>query len=506
MSDVTERERAARIREHLRARHPSAAPPVLGSIPPAGFLWYRLREARRIARFASSTGLIEFSLFRLKLRLVPGFRKTLMETWLAHCLPAHVCAEEILRDGWKWQILTVREYNHLVYFVDFCRKVQALERGGAVGSAPYRRMEEAFLGIVCREDYVPVITTALRKVLTSRKTKVPRSEEEQTTILAGLTCFFTLGCLKPGFYELIRARAMVGGRRYLEWTDLLAPGTNDFIQETYYDYPPEILGEIVGYLRSLDRQLERLAEEREPVAWIRDVAGASQGDPRENLAAYYARQGRDWEADSRDVLGLALSLVTCLTAGIDELAGGTWQVMSRSEKVGRATIIRDETLKRTIQGLRTEQDNALTLYKTTVPAKAPLTDFLIRGSEAAEITVGGRRVVFAKVSEILARLYQVALSLKRIRDDSVEGYGPGYYLSQMVVSPAVWRGKSLYDVLSAHIVLVIHACILFRIRSLEQDQARIDEIDRRVAALEATRRAVDPSGVLSDALRELAIR
>ncbi|MEW5818002.1 MAG: hypothetical protein AB1798_21745, partial [Spirochaetota bacterium] len=131
-------------------------------------------------------------------------------------VPLSGYVKEILVKGWRWAMLSIREYNLIVFFADFCEKMSMIERAADLKDTDFFKMEEAFLKIVYREEYPQIIVKIFEKILILHNKDFSENREKLEGIIKNFSCFFTSGCFSPSIYDLLLIYNMVRFRRYLE--------------------------------------------------------------------------------------------------------------------------------------------------------------------------------------------------------------------------------------------------------------------------------------------------
>jgi hypothetical protein len=291
----------ARIRESQRA--PSVT--VARSLSIRGFLSYYTKEMPGIARWAKTHGLIEMGFLRLRPRLRPEVMERLRALVTLCVIPAAPYAAKILEEGWKWHLLPMRDYNLVVSFVDFQRKIVALTQAGSYSRADFQKMADAFFRLVYNAGHTAALVSVLERLFGQNPGFPPQ-------LTKSLACFFSPDCMRPSLRDIILAHAMVSYHRSLAWSDLLYPDLALAIPDRYYQCSLAVFEMMVMHLQGITRELAALRAERETIAWLQDRAEPLTGEIPRNLARFYSDLGRSWHADGGDVFLLLLSLVNGL--------------------------------------------------------------------------------------------------------------------------------------------------------------------------------------------------
>jgi hypothetical protein len=467
-----------------------AGPAAIGrGFPVRGFLTWWFREMPGMARWAREHGLIEFSFLRLHPRLSPDFRTrlaSLLTTWL---VPAGPFVGKILAEGWKWRALPVRDYNLVVYLADFQRKALALIESSGFSRAEFRRMTEAFFRLVYHAGQTGALVSVFPRVFTD-------NAEQALRVAKGLECFFAADCTRPSFRDLILAHAMVGSRRCLSWGDLLLPNLNLRIPDRFYQCSLPVFEAIVGHLRLIRKELATLKREREDIEWVTERVRRPPGEVPGSLARFYSDLGRNWHADSGDVFLLLLTLVGGMVSRLRELCADQWQVMTQGEKIVSIRLLEDATLAAEVEKAAVHLETAAARQQMMAPEEVSLFRYLDAPDVDLLMKTENQRFVNGRLHAALTQLYELALSLQRIVSGRAPGYAAEFYLTRMVVGKPRWRGRPLAEVFAFTIDAALQAASYFRVKKLQRDLARLEQIERGIAAREREKATLDGTGLI----------
>lgn len=453
----------------------------------------------RIASWARSSALIDFSFLKLRPLLASDFKKRLDELFLTNVLPVYPLVAEILNEGWRWwQILSIREYNTVVLLADFSKKMLAIEQSKILASNDFIKMVEAYLRIANRAEY----PAALVSIFTRITQAIPHGRDvvESRRIVENLKCFFDPACLSPSFNDMILAYTMVACRRFVEWADIVRPNLPPFVQELYYDCSREVFARILEYLRHLEREIDSLQKQKTTLEWIQ---GAVDEDVSEMVTSFYAELGRTWHLDNGDAHLLLISLLRGISRALEGLLGDGWQVMTGREKLLRMRIVSDAELSASVEKLTSLVDSAGARYKASSPQGIPLARYLSTGYRASLFPGENIHAVETALSAALDTLFEISLLMRDIAGGSRGDYAGEFYTTHMVDSPIRWRGKSVSDVLVFHIELALHACSLFKARALSRELGRIQLVNQNLDKLCREKKNLDSSGTLGEYVKAM---
>lgn len=464
------------------------------------FLSYYFREMPKIADWAKSNGLVDFSFLRIHPSLSRDFKKRLDEIVVRSVFPVYPHVEKILNEGWRWGVLSIREYNLVVYLADFYRKIIAVEQSKAVSRPDFTKMEEAFFKIVCRGEYPATLISVFSKII---PTVDDASGKELSAIATRLECFFQPNCLRPSLFDLILAFNMCFFNKFLTWSDLMRPNLSDIVQGGYFDCTIDVFTRMIDFIQYLERTISSLRREKATGEWLRETIGAQSPEIPESIGEFYAESGHNWTTDSSDAFLLALTLIRGTVERMQRLIHEEWQVMTNSEKTVVMRVVTDDKLGAESDRLVSSYDLANTRYKRLARQDFPLSRMIVPENRAPLFASDSQRFIHGKISAALSALYTIAHSLKDLSDGKVRGYQPDFFITHMVVSPPQWRGRSLYDVLGSTAELFVRICGLFHVAALEHDIARVELLEKKLDTLEKEKKALDSSGALAKHMKTM---
>jgi hypothetical protein len=474
-----------------------APPVVIGrGFTLAGFLSYYLREMPGIARWAREhSGLVEFSFLRLRPRLRSDFRSRLVGMISTHLLPIAPYTAKILEEGWKWRTLAVRDYNLVVYLADFQKKALALTDASGFTRTDFRKMTEAFFRLVYHPGQTGALVGVFRRAFTE-------SPEQLTRITDALECFFAADCLRPSFRELILAWSIAASRRALAWADLLQPDLTLVVPDRFYQCSLAVFAMIVQHLQGIERELAMLRDEREGIEWLQEKARRTPGELPPDLARFYSELGRAWHADSGDAFLLLLSLTGGLVDHLRQLCTEKWDVMTQGEKIVSIRLVNDDVLIAEVEKVAALHEAAGARHRLMAPEEVSLFRYLDTASLDHLLATENQKFVSGRLQAALTLLYGLALSLQGIVSGRTPGYSADFYLARMVVGKPRWRGRPLHDVFMYTIDVILQACGYLKLRKLDQDLARLAQIERGMAAREKEKAGLDATGLIGQYLEQ----
>jgi hypothetical protein len=483
-----------------QARTPSAA--IGRSFTVSGFLAYYMRERPRITAWAHEHGLIDFSFLHLRLFLASDFKKRLDDIVAQHIIPAHPYAAKVLENGWRWRILSIREYNLMVYFADFSRKALAVAHAAVVSRGDLYKMTEAYFRLVYHAGQTRTLIAVFKKLfaLTDDLAAGAADPETQEKITRNLECLFDADCLRPSLSDIIVAHAMVSHRRFLSWSDLMRPNLPLPVQDRYYECSLAVFEKILVHLQGVLREIAALKGEREGLEWMLQTMEVDGGVVPERLVEFYAELGHSWHGDSGDVFLVLVRLVQGLVERLRELCNDKWQVMTNEEKMVAVKLIAETPLREKVESVATLHETAATRYKLMAPQELSLFRYRDALDPAALCVTENQKFVHGTILLAFSSLYGIAVSLKETLDGKPTGNKPEFYTTQMVVNKIRWRGRSLAEVFDFYIRLILQASSYFRIREVQRDKARLERIDKSLESREKEKAALDATGLLSEHL------
>jgi hypothetical protein len=470
------------------------------TFPAARFLSYYLKEMPRISAWAKEHGLIEFSILRLRPVLSADFKKRLGAMVGEHLVPAHPHAAKILENGWRWRILSIREYNLMVYYADFSRKAMLVVNAAQLARNDFYRMTEAYFRVVYSAGQVKTLVAVFKKVFALAGDGVGGDPEALERVARNLECFFDAECLRPSFNDMILAHTMVAFRRALSWSDLTRPNLTLPVQEKYYECSLAVFERLLAHLQGVLKEIETLRTERQGIAWILATIGEDGVEGAERLMAFYEEMGRSWHGDSGDVFLIMLTVLQGLVKKLREICDDKWQVMTGEEKIVNMKIVTDTVLREKVESVAVLHETANERHKLMSPQEISLFRYRDALDPVALCATENQKFVHGTVLIALGSLYAAASTLKDIAEGRRGGYPPEFYSTHMVVNKARWKGRPVSEVFDHYIRLILQTCAFFRIREVQRDAAQMERIEKGLEAREREKAALDATGLISQHL------
>jgi hypothetical protein len=440
---------------------------IKGRVHPVGFSKYLFGERKKIDRWNRPVQLVKFGVFGLTTKTKRDFYSRLNDLFLKNALPLFRTAENALEDGWKWQSLSVKEYNVIVFYVDFCNKILAIGEKRLWSDHEFGVVEEAFLKLALTKEHAELLASGLRKVIASRYGSDSAAKTKANAALGKLVLFLDTEGRHPALLDFVLAHNMVESRRRLTFGDLVVPPSGRYLPEKFYNCSIDVFRSILSHYRQLAREIKSLRVRLNWLEWLDRQSQYGGGDEPAEIMAFYRSASTDWLVDSKSFYLLVLTLVKKVIDQLDQIVRQSWELMTAEEKIIRARIVRDGSLEQMLDKLADEHAAGEAYRRVALPTSFALAEFLAGSVNEAIAKTKVYRELTEKLESMLSLLYKMAVTLEEI---SVARDHPGTsLLRHMIVRPIQYRGKSVMDLISGQTSLLLQICRFFRAGELEKE-------------------------------------
>ena len=473
---------------------------IKGRIHPVGLSKYLFGERKKIDRWNRPVQLVKFGVFGLTAKTKRDFSSRLYDLFLKNALPLFRIAEKVLEDGWKWRNLSVKEYNIIVYYVDFCNKILSIGEGSLWSAHEFGVVEEAFLKLASTKEHGELLASGLRKVIAGKYGTGSPGRTKADAALGKLMLFLDTGGRHPSCLDFVLAHNIVESRRYLTFSDLV-PFPTGGLPEKFYNCSIDVFRNILSHYRQLARETKSLRLRLNWLEWLDRQSQYGGGDEPVGIISFYQSASNDWLVDSKSFYLLVLTLIKKVIDQLDQIVRKNWELMTAEEKIVRARIVRDEGLEQMLDKLANEHAAAEAYRRVALPTSFALTEFLAGSIDETIAKTKVYRDLTEKIESMLTLLFGTAVTLEEI---SVSRDHPGtFLLRHMIVRPIQYRGKSVMDLIASQTALLLQICRYFRSAALEaelnaaaQARAQLSSKQREMSHLDAGRIV---EGLMADA-------
>ena len=487
------------LQMQIREDPPAAKLSLIRRPVPVGGFRYFIKERPRMTRWNERVGLIAFRMFGIKADLTDDFQTRFNEIVTQDVFPLLTVAQQILDEGWRWSVLSISEYNVIVYFVDLCNKLMTLSESTPFSESDFYKMHEALLRISARPDYQRLLIGALEKILITHRTAEDGSIKRMRQRIDSLQRFFNPERPSRSVFSLIRAYCMVSSRRFLDWDDLTRPVSSNWLRDDFYECSPKVLEAIEGYVRELLSKIERTKKNFNWLVSLRDISGIAEGKAPQAMVAYYEKTGMSWREDGEDFFMLVLSLAKRIMADLDRVLHSEYDVMTQNEKIIKARIVDDEILEQLFHDVSEVFSEAQGRYLALGSVKFAVSVFRVSDKPKELLPTDGYRTVLDFVNNMLSGFFRLGIELRRKREEN--SYRDSFYLTHMIVNPQEMRGRPVVDVLAIESELLLQVCGYFKSKEMIEQVRKIPAIEKRLKSLETEKERLDANGTIGELLK-----
>lgn len=442
------------------------------------FIKYYFEDQRQINVWNRKNNLIKFAFAGFSIKLSDEFKVALDELFIKNILPVTKYLKKIMIDGWKHEILSIKEYNMIVYFTDFCNKLSVFEKSKQFNLLSYLKFEEAFFKLTFKDDLLRIFLDGLQKILIYYKKLANKDEEEVYEIIRNLEYFFSPKVLFPSVYELILAFNMVYFKRYLEWDDLIEQNSFSTVKEDFYECSSEVFSAIITYIEVLIRRINQLESTKRHIEWFKDFAEIKTGEEPVKIISFYEKCGFDWNKDKDDFFSLFFNLTGEIITRLKSFIFNRWILMTRDEKRIKVNLINDSEIKVLFKDLLNHFNMGMTRNQASVSSKFLLLEFLRCEYPTMLFTNEDQRFIYERITIILSILMKLS---KKFNTIYIGGESKEYYFfNYMVVSPEEWRGYPVFRIFKDYIELFLQLCGFFREENLLLEIKRLPVINNSI--------------------------
>ncbi len=482
----------------LKEQNKASTRRLKARIEPPAFTKYLFIERKRIVEWNRSAGLIRFGIFGFIPKTVKDFRTRLYGVYLKEIHPLYALANRGLDEGWQWQLFSVKEYNILVFFSDFCKKVQSYGESRTAATDAFAVAEEAYFKLTYSAGMVELLEKAFRKIFLSKKTGGTTDKAQAEKTLIKLREFLTAGDGDRSFLSFSLAFNMAVSRKYLSSGDLTRPYAGELLPDRFYSCSMEVFRKVLGYYRSLKKEIGSLRNALNQLEWLEKQSRLADEDKPEELIKAYDTDINSWAFDRKNYYELFLRLMKRTLERLEGVLRLEWQLMSTEEKMVNARIVNDKHLEALYEELAGRYAMAEGYFWTNAPIAVSLLEFKDDSIPYSILETNVHKVLQTKFNEMLADLFQISVGLEELTID--RNYPRAFMLRFMIVQPIEYRGKSVSDVLSDTIGTLLKICSYFGCPVLSAQLNKTSQVRRELSVKVKEREYIDSNRVLEGLL------
>jgi len=469
----------------LKNKYKNPSPVLKNEIKSPLFFRYIFFEYPNLKSWNDKLHLIKLSVFKNKIKVLPTFKNKIDSLFITNLLPLKKHIANILKDGWKKNLLSITEYNFIVLFIDFYNKIEAFSEAKEFSTKTYLKMEEAFLKIAINQKNIDIICKGIEKYLENNCVVLKINEFIIKDLAKNLNFFFSKDFYNPSLYDLVLSYNMVVTAKYLKWDELIYSNEIKVIQEGYYNCSKEVIEEIKVYLRKAIKSLETLKSEKNRIEKIIQLSSADDETNPKKIITFYQILGLNWETDNNNFFYLAYNLLEGIFAKVKTLINNEWDLMNQKQEIVKIKIKSSE-----LESLLSDSMQDFSLlkerYTSTIITKFKVHDIVTNQNPQTLFTTTNEKYIFDKFQAILYTLYKTA---ERLREQYLQESGNEnmhQHMKYMIITPADWKSRPAYEVFHYYMSLFYQICKFFNEKNLRNEINRLEQIEKLIIKKEET--------------------
>ncbi|OHD13258.1 MAG: hypothetical protein A2086_16980 [Spirochaetes bacterium GWD1_27_9] len=410
--------------------------------------------------------------FFSKIKLDSLFKNKLDDMFVKYIIPVKKYVAQIIKEGWKWNYISIKDYNLIVLFSDFCNKFETIERSNELNESDFFKMEESFLKITKYREYIEIIQQSIEKMLKANKLLDDKQIKE---LLINLEFIFSFKDLYPSIYDLIIGFNIYYFKRYLDWKDIVMEEVTEIVQTGFYDCSLDIFEEIVKNIKKIIDTIEELKKEKKYLDWLKDLCKIDNNFKPNKIASFYEIIKREWASDGQDIFTLIINLTDNFNIKFRTLLFEEFDVMSTNENIIKLKIIDKAPLEPIYQKLENNLFHLKAKHSGNLSQKVSFNDFIL-SEYPQNLFDDTQKVLYEKIEDILYNFRELGLKLhSMLESDSfiIKNKDRNKF---MIVKPVDWRGKSVFDVLNFFIELSLQICGVFKEKNIQEELRKLSSI------------------------------
>ncbi|MBN2535040.1 MAG: hypothetical protein JXB88_19320 [Spirochaetales bacterium] len=465
----------------IKEKYDTSIPPVKKRIKKADFFHYFFKEKKKIIEWNRKKYLLKFSFFKFKVKQVSNLHYKIDGFYLKYLLPVSKYLPEIITNGWQWQILSIREYNTIVFFKDFCNKCSHIGEDKSLSVKKYLLMEESFLKLICNSESIQILLKGLEKILVFYKEQFFKSSTVLASLLKDLTIFFSPGYLNPSFFDLILAYNISYYRKYLVIYDLMTNYSRNIIPANFFSCSRDIFRMIIDFLKKTMEDLKKLQTKIVYIEQLKALSTLGKDQPPGKIISFYSKSGHDWRDDCDDAFLLILILLEEIINRLGIFIRNEWQVMNEEERIIMLKIVSSKEADDVYTELEKEFQYSKARYTTLLSSHITLERFLHADNPREIILEKGQKYIYDKIGNMFSCLHDLACIFYNIYEKQGEGYKRILYY--MITHPSEWRGKPVYALYQYYIELFLQIGGFFKEKKLQLKLEKYPKLIKEVKSL-----------------------
>jgi hypothetical protein len=254
----------------------------------ASIFHYLFREFRDIRKFGRRTLTLDAIAFPPQIKLNSNLSSFLTKIHQRSAKDLWLFLNRVESRGWLY--LTKRGYNLLMLMRELCSDLvstsfffRKYDQRNVIDR--YRRLENLFLLIHSKKEYIPNIISEMRYLIATAPDFAEDPEEIEKLVLRILSEDLTL----PSLYNFLLAANMLKYRYCFSMADLIQPGLKDPISTDRFNCSSETRSRIDGHIRNLRQSLMEDRNKLQSMRRIVPYVPRTEGGEFEILGRLYER-------------------------------------------------------------------------------------------------------------------------------------------------------------------------------------------------------------------------
>ncbi len=439
------------------------------------FWEYYFKHKPMMSAFNDRYDFLKIPFFGRKIELRDNFKHRLNELFLNYIVPFRKYLKQIIESGWRWNYLSIKEYNVIVLFADFCGKFENVETVRNINAGAFFKMEEAFIKLAKNPEYQTLVMEVFYKII--EKTK--DFNEAVRAKIDALGLFFKEGGLHPDMPYMLQTDNIYYYKRYFSLIDVFDMEFMEGVVSDFYDCPRDVFEEIVYNIESLLKQIKRYEVDKENITWLKNMSLVKNGEMPAKIINFYNGKGSFWAKDSDDFFKLFINLAKLLIDELDFILYKDFDVLDTDGKVIRVKIFDKSSFEVLFQKLNNEFYLAKARYFSVLSTKIGLVEFITNPKVTDDFSEV-QKFVYEKVMSMLSLLSEISLKINKLLDTDGLAVKIADRNKYIVKLPADLKGKSLHQAVFYYLELFLQICGYFREPKIMQEIERLGTITKQL--------------------------
>ena len=367
---------------------------------------YLFREFREIRKFGRRTLTLDAIAFPPQIKLNANISSFLTKIHQRSAKDLWMFLNRVENRGWLY--LSKRGYNLLMLMRELCSDLVATnfffrryDQRNIIDR--YRRIENLFLLIHSKKEYIPNIISEMRYLIATAPDFSEDPEEIEKLVLRILSEDLTL----PSLYNFLLAANMLKYRYCFTISDLIQPGIKDPIATDSFTCSSETAGRIEAHVRNLRQSLNEDRERLRSMRRIGPYVPVGDNGEFEVLGRLYERGATGGADFSRDKNKLMIFVPRIISIFVESSRSALTEKLS-VDRVGQARLFKEEYFRHELELLGSARHSLIDLAEKSPVFKRDRY-LALRANPNDSIAV--EREVLADITDVTKALRDIMLKL-----------------------------------------------------------------------------------------------